>query len=392
MQGDYCKVVQRGTNYPTVIAFSSVNTPRGRFKPYRIVAETPNVNIIFVNDCGNRWYQHGIPGVGDSAAEAAKQLALEARRIGNGRVITFGTSMGAFGAVLYAALGMADGCMVFGVESPLNLPASRSRLYMPPDLLLPFPALAPILEQSGVPTLIYASETDEVDLVSLASLAHLSNVTAISIRGMDHPGVQIFDLDRSIQGRISTFAQQGTIPDGFSRQGWILQQSDLIARLWDAYQVKAAKERSKWLERAQSIAKLWPNSATAHLRLGEAHYANSDGPSAEAAWRTAISICPYQFEAMTKLGNYLRRHKKISEAMPLLMRGIEINPWNAHGHHSLGEVYAETGQFDKAEQHLREAISLNRGNISFKRSLGEFLTRLAETKKSEADNLLASIG
>ncbi len=392
MQGDYCKVVQRGTAYPTVIAFSSVNTPQGKYKPYRIVAEAHDINIIFVNDAANRWYQHGIPGVADTALEAATQLASEARRIGNGRVITFGTSMGAYGAALFGALGKVDGCMVFGVESPLNLPGSRSQLYMPSGQSLPYPALAPLVEIGGVPTLVYASETDEVDLVSAATLVDLPNVTAISIRGMDHPGVQVFDIDNSIRERITTFAKHGTIPDGFSKQGWILQQRDLIAGLWEAYQAKSvAKDRVLWLEVARRVAEQWPRSATAHLRLGEALYGNSDGPGAEAAWRAALAICPYQFESMTKLGNYLRRHKKIDEALPLLTRCVEINPWNAHGHHSLGEAYAEMGQLDSAERHLRKAVGLNRGNKAFKRSLAEFLTRSAKSKIDEADMMLASI-
>lgn len=389
---DYYQIVLRDKKFPTVIAFSSVNTPKGRFKPYRIIAEAKGINIIFVNDSGNRWYQHGITGIADTSSEAAHLLVAEARRIGNGRVVTFGTSMGGFGAALFAALGGADGCLAFGLESLLGLPGSRSKQFMPPQQAVPYPDLLPIMESAKVPTTLYTSETDEIDLVNAARLVDLPNVTAISIRGMEHPGIQIFDLDGSVSTRITSFAQAGSMPEGFSKQGAILLQPALIEALWESFQLKVVtKDKSKWLEQIRSTADLWPVSATAQLRLGEAHYANSNGKGAEQAWRKAIALCPYQFESLTKLGNYLRRKKQIDEAKLLLLRAIDTNPWHAHGHHALGLLYAETNQLAKAEHHFRKAISINRGNKDFRRSLGELLIRLSKNLQQEGQELISSL-
>jgi hypothetical protein len=390
IQGDYCKLVEAGSQYPVVIAFSSVNTPRGRFKPYRIVAEAVDINIIFVNDVDNRWYQHGIPGVDAVSKISAQKLVDYARGIGNGRVVTFGTSMGGFGAALFAALGGADGCLAFGLESVISMPGSRSSIYMPSNQTLPYPDLRLVMQELPVPTLLYASESDEVDLINIVHLSKLPNVTAVSVVGMEHPGVQVFDLDQSIQRRITSFAAAGGTPEGFEKQGTVIQATDLIDGLWSAYQAKmVVKDKKQWLQTISDVAAKWPDNATVQLRLGEARYANSDGAGAESAWRAAISICPYQFESMVKLGGYLRRRKNFVEAKEMLMRAIKINPWSAFGYYGLGVLLADLGDLADAENHLRKAVFINRGNKDFRRSLADVLIRSSERKKREAEELLA---
>lgn len=385
----HIKILEKGKTLPTVISFSSVNTPPGRFKPYRIVEEA-NANIIFVNDHLNRWYQDGITGIADDAEAAAKYLTKLARGIGDGRVVTFGTSMGAYGAMLYAALGEADGCLAFGVESVLGMDGSRSQRYMTKPINNY--DLREKLLGSNVPIYLYSSECDEVDLISAYRLRDVNCVRNITVKGIEHPSVQVFDLDGSITDMISYFAHFGESIKDFDRKGDILEEdSVLIKELYECYKLKINNNVDSWLSRTMELSRKYSKVPLIFLRLGEAYHKKGNALEAEAAWRRAIELCQYQFEAHAKLGALLRRKKELDEAEYHLKRSIEINPYHPYSFHSLGLLYLDKGNYQLAETNLRKATSLNRGNRDFKKSLAKCLIEESKVKMEEANKILSEI-
>lgn len=388
---DFVTIKGRGKHLPTVISFSSVNTPPGQFKPYRIV-DTSTVNIIFVNDNGNRWYQCGIEGIANNSEDAAKELISKGKEIGNGRVVTFGTSMGAFGAMLFAALGHADGCIAFGVEAHLGFEGSRSKLYQQQKALFPYKDLKPVLRNNRIPMYLFASETDEIDLISLYHLRDIPNLTMNTICGMDHPGVQVFDLDNSIGTLINEFALTGKVADHFERKGDILSSPQLIAELFEAFKLKTVeKDMKKWLNYMNEMEKHWSDNSTVMLRLGEARYKYRNVNGAENAWRKAIELNPYSTEAYSKLGALIRRKGALNEALVLLQKSVLINPFNAHAFHTIGLVNNDLGNLEEAEKSFRKSVSINPGNKDFKKSLASCLLKQAELKIAESQKLFATI-
>lgn len=89
---------------PTVLAFAGMahglQMPIAEF--VRVLAPL-NVNVVFVKDLRQCWYQHGVPGLGDSPAEAAEALAALVPA-GSSLSGTVGTSSGGTGAIIFGAL------------------------------------------------------------------------------------------------------------------------------------------------------------------------------------------------------------------------------------------------------------------------------------------------
>ncbi|MCW2270603.1 Tetratricopeptide repeat protein [compost metagenome] len=382
---DYCQIVEKSKNLPTIISFSAINTPRGKFKPYKTVVEA-NANVIFVNDCDNSWYQNGVVGVGSSPQEAARALVQMAREIGNGRVVTFGTSMGAFGAMLYAALGNADGCMAFGPEPVLNLAGSRSKIHIPQSTTVRYESLVETIRASAASFYVYFSEADEMDIIGAYLLRDLQNVTLTSVRGVGHPGVQAFDLEKSIPIHLTTFAHSGITPQNFERKGSILDSHGAISKLWDAFNARNAKvsidEQISILERAITS---WPHLPFTRLKLGNAYASAKRIDEANVSWRLASELCPFQFDALTRMGELLVAKPALVDAIEYLKKAIDINPWHATAHYQLAIAHKKSKRYDLAEQHFRLANSTSGGRTLFKKGLADFLHQLAKIKNSEAD-------
>lgn len=62
-----------------VIVFSHINEKPGRFSFYGTFRDIA-VNKLFVNIPGNRWYQDGIPGIGDGSRLPPTASASSCRR------------------------------------------------------------------------------------------------------------------------------------------------------------------------------------------------------------------------------------------------------------------------------------------------------------------------
>jgi hypothetical protein len=83
-----------------------------------------NTSHIFLN-CTADWYTNGVPGCGDLEQTIEKIKSIRAQ-IGAKRIITLGSSMGAFGACLYGGALNADLTICFGPELILGLPTGLS--------------------------------------------------------------------------------------------------------------------------------------------------------------------------------------------------------------------------------------------------------------------------
>lgn len=87
------------------------------------------LNRILLRDIGSLWYQHGVAGLGSSAAELTRSLALLIYRLAPTRVILVGQSMGGYAALQFATSlkqrGINARALAFGPLSYLD--AKRAR-------------------------------------------------------------------------------------------------------------------------------------------------------------------------------------------------------------------------------------------------------------------------
>jgi tetratricopeptide (TPR) repeat protein len=116
------------------------------------------------------------------------------------------------------------------------------------------------------------------------------------------------------------------------------------------------------IEAFSACLKLDPHSIKAEDNLGLALEGLARTEEAMTAYRTAIA---WQDETQVKdagpyvnLGALLAGTGHPSEAIPLLLEAIQIDPSGVNGHRELGKAYAHLEQFDKARQELERAVEL----------------------------------
>lgn len=372
INNDYLYVRQKSLELPTLIAFSSVNTPKGKFKPFKIYDDV-EANLILVNDDQNYWYQNGIPGVSDKTDLAACALVDLAKSIGSGRVSTFGTSMGAGGAVLHAALGGADACLAFGFETVLSQPNSRSLQHMPNDFVPHWPDMRHAISASNAVFYLYSSEQDEIDLAGALVLSNVANVVNISVVGVEHPGLQVFDLDNSIGKMLSDFALHGRPPTGFKRQGRLMARWGAVEALIEADRLKRSGEIHAALKLLEHADKLHPGEPTIVARMGNCYQALREGKKAETAWLKAVSLSLYQYEAHGKLANHYLKRCQLDLALHNAERAHQIYPRSSHINHNLGLVLLELNRKFDAIRYLKRSVEISPGNKIFNETLQKAL-------------------
>lgn len=370
---------QVSVNLPTVVAFSSVNTPKGRFKPYRLVLDS-GINAIFVNVPRNNWYQEGIPGISEDAKTSAIILIKRARQIGNGKVITFGSSMGAFGAILYADLGDADGCLAFGAENPLGLEGGRYLMHYRGNGHTPYSDISAHINER---TAYFTCEKDEVDLMSALSVSKCPGYRH-SFMGMEHPGLQYLEKDGRHSRIINEYAKTNTITEPVGEAGWALDHPDLVTALYECKLLKE-NESSEWLPSIKAVAGKWEHP-TAFLRLGEAYRKVGQIKEARSAWEHCISLSTQEGVAFQKLGALA--DTPLEEALIYFRKSIEIDGLNAYAHFGLAETLRKLKDPHNAELSYRSAVRRNSGNRHFRETFANFLISLGIAKIEEGRKLL----
>lgn len=365
--GDYVHVVRKACDVPTLIGFSSVNTKRGAFKPFKIY-DGLEFNIILVNDAGNYWYQNGIKGVSDDSADAARRLAEYAGSIGNGKVYTFGTSMGAGGAVLVAAIAGVEAAMVFGLEPVLSGQASRSSKHLARDFVPRWRDMRGVISESSTTVYAYVSETDEADLRGAHALRDMPNVIQFSVVGCEHPGLQVFDLDRSIGGLLTEFAMYGRPTTGFARRGSLLSRWGAVEALNTSDSLRRAGDLASGLACLQTASVSFRSEPNVLAKLGNFYQAAKNEEAAFEVWNAALRLCPHHYEARTKIANYFMRRGKISDGLAHAQRAYETYPRSGHVCHSLGSALVANGKAQDAAYFFERAVKISPGNETFQKS------------------------
>jgi tetratricopeptide (TPR) repeat protein len=135
--------------------------------------------------------------------------------------------------------------------------------------------------------------------------------------------------------------------------------------------------------------KLDPHSVKAKDNLGLSLEALGRTEEAVAAYRTAIA---WQAAGEAKdagpyvnLGALLSNTGHPSEAVPLLLEAVQIEPAGVNGHRELGKAYSHLEQFDKARKELERAVELAPQVAAPHYLLAQVYRRLGLLDKAQAE-------
>jgi tetratricopeptide (TPR) repeat protein len=107
------------------------------------------------------------------------------------------------------------------------------------------------------------------------------------------------------------------------------------------------------IERARAIVAAAPRDANAHFTLGLAQ-SEADVTEAIGTFRRALELDPRHALARYNLALVLKRADRTTEAIDELQRTLEIAP-RAEAHYTLGVIYWQQGDLERAERALRAA-------------------------------------
>lgn len=367
LPNDYIKIVNKDSNLPTLIAFSSVNTKKGSFKPYKLFFNLP-YNIIFLNCSNNSWYLEGIEGLSNDYEECAKKIVLLAKKIGNGKVYSIGTSMGAFGAILYTCIGNADACIAFGTETVLDIEGSRSFIHRKIKYK-DFFDLREIINKNPVPILLFFPENDEIDLFNAILLKGFQNIQFFPIKGIEHPSIQFIESESELYNIIQEFSNSYKISFSKKRYSEIFKNNEFLDYLQGVIFMKKNINPPSLIEYLNITKNNHPESSYVNLILGNLHQKMGELKKSEKYWLKAIELDEYQFEAYGKLTNYYCKLNKFVIAEELGTKAININPFNAFLHHNLALLYIKTNNYKKGLYYANNACNINKGNKKFKETI-----------------------
>lgn len=114
-----------------LVVFSALYTPHRSFS-WSENLENIGADILFLNCPDNGGFLGGIPGIGDDIDAAAKAIGELARhyQAQGGRVVFFGASMGALGAVMYAGVARPDAVVALSPEVIMKNPGGLSTRFL----------------------------------------------------------------------------------------------------------------------------------------------------------------------------------------------------------------------------------------------------------------------
>lgn len=119
----------------------------------------------------------------------------------------------------------------------------------------------------------------------------------------------------------------------------------------------------------------------AAIQWQEKPEASSSGAQAEAVGSAAkLDVGPY-----IDLGNLFLDQNRMEDALPVLLRAVEIAPDQSKSHELLGKAYSLLGDLPKAQAELEAAVRLSPRTAHLHFMLGQVYRRQGLTEKAKAE-------
>ena len=330
----YVLAHQHPTSPHVVVAFSSVDTPTGKFG-YSRTLRSVDASIVFLNCPDSRWYLDGVPGLGADPVEAAAALRklVDRLRGPDGRVVVIGSSMGGYGAVVYGALAGVDFVFAASVEFILNIEGGTSIQRLKGRQPV-FPAIR-ILAEAKVPMLILYGERAFPDMVCAhhAAFALSGSPVAIqSLKNLPH-SVPLHLHARYGIGKLAGAMTQGQLRLDEVDRGDLIEHCELI-RCFDA---------------AERAARLANADRTAPAEIAEQML---DGLAAKSYGPINRSYLLY-YTALVS-----RTLRKTEKALEAVTEAVSLNSQHPGAHLVAVECALQLGRSTMAEASAERAVAL----------------------------------
>jgi protein O-mannosyl-transferase len=106
---------------------------------------------------------------------------------------------------------------------------------------------------------------------------------------------------------------------------------------------------------------LYPSAQAAHNNLGTVYYRNGALDKAEHHYSEAIEIRPLA-STYSNLATLYRRKNDLNKSLTLYQKALEVNPSEYDAFFGMGILFAQAGEFERAEFAYKQAIEVDADN------------------------------
>ena len=136
---------------------------------------------------------------------------------------------------------------------------------------------------------------------------------------------------------------------------------------------RESKTEQQWLADVDSSRKAietQPDSAQAHLMLGQSLHALGETEAASRAFDRALNLNPKLAVALFEKGSILADQSEWSQAADLFRRAVAASPDYLLAHLALGDMLLRAGEFENSASELRYVLRLEPNNSAAYQGLG----------------------
>lgn len=366
-------LIEKEGSKKLAVFFSGTYKNNGRFDFWR-VGQAQNCHVLLLNNGPNDWYQTGVPDFGATLDDSIDHIKALASRLGVTEIYTIGVSMGGYGAILFG-MRLEAKILAFGVDTLLKIKGSRSLKSMPEDAPVVFPDLVPLIKKSKSKIRLYVGEQDVLDIYAASRISKLPNVTAVSVRGMDHGGGRYVDKTKGLTGFVARFITNRKLPE-FIEAGELLKVPGMAKKL---YQAHCAGLNKKWVtseRQSREALAMDPNCEAARYSLATALMKLKRYDDAAAEFAIVAAYLPNFVSARFYLAYCMRMMGRTKVALHMLLGQLEEKPESAPTHFSVALTYEAMGDTRLAILHTKKAVKIKPKNAAYKDKLEDLRSQM----------------
>jgi tetratricopeptide (TPR) repeat protein len=426
----YCQLIEKNNDI-LVISFSHMGVPAGSFAHPNALKTFP-YSLLQLNCPNNSFYLSAIPGVAQDVEGIASALKGRIAEIGARKVVCYGASMGAFGAVLYGFLLEVDLIIALGPEISLGLKGAPARGVVRDPSVFAHPLSKNLLKvaKAGKTRLVALfGEKAIADIFGALDLNDRLPDTCYSLKNAYHSVASfiegVYGLNRFLLETVEAAVPAALMAE---HRGDFIQHRRLVESLYAlAYD---GKRNSGYLEVLESLPPCASPETKSYAYLAAAQHFLAAGDSREGryALRKAFSLNAddldlatlyfgYDHEEFMSLDtpkNYLfdllNRHRlnksttyyrlaalMLRHQWPSAIRVEEqLAPFLAHDKHwaevafHLAQILEADGDLQAAEEQLHRALDLSPNNSAYSQFKASIRERRRENTGAGLKDLIAN--
>jgi tetratricopeptide (TPR) repeat protein len=358
----------------TVLACTSleVRIKAHEYDFFKSISAFP-VNKVFIRQPRLEWYNNLVRGLGENLDETVPALRKIIEDLGTETLVTVGSSMGGWGAILFGCHLNAKHVVALAPQTFIRdelrdaygdtrwpIPLGKLKTRQVEDLL-------PLVQEHPNTQIdIYFGHDDFYDLFHEVRLKVHDKVNLISVPGGHHE----VGLPLKRQGYLSKI-----LADAFTGKGL----SHVVPELGGSFETKcpevfafaqrwiAQQEQSSSPDKPEAIIEAIesqvPAWAGGQCKLGDVYFRAYDYAKAIPQLEKGLAAVPPESrmasEAMNQLGISYRRVRRFDESIAILEKGLQYYPRSTGLLYQTGESYMAVKNYDKAETYFLKSLEVN---------------------------------